>query len=68
LVATRQTEAHARHPQVLVALGHDPLDLDTLQRRTGLNTADLSIALTELELDGRIAVLPDGRFQRLDTN
>jgi DNA processing protein len=50
---------------ILVALGHDPCDLDTLAARTGLGVDSLLVQLLPLELDGRIAALPGGRFQRL---
>jgi DNA processing protein len=46
------------------ALGHDPTTLDALQARTGLATAELNARLLELELDGRVARLPGGLFQR----
>lgn len=52
------------HP-LLHALGHDPLHLDALQARTGLDTATLQAQLLELELAGHIARLDDGRFQQL---
>lgn len=53
---------------LLVALGHDPCDFDTLSQRTGLPVGSLQSRLSELELEGRIACLPGGRFQRLPTN
>ncbi len=49
---------------VLQALGHDPLGLDELQARTGLDTARLQARLLDLELDGRVARLPGGLLQR----
>ena len=52
------------HP-VLDALGFDPLHLDAIQARCGLETAALQTQLVELELQGRIARLDDGRYQRL---
>lgn len=52
------------HP-VLEALGFDPLHLDALQARCGLDTATLQAQLLELELAARVARLDDGRFQRL---
>lgn len=52
------------HP-VLEALGFDPLHLDAIQARCGLDTADLQAQLLELELAARVARLDDGRFQRL---
>lgn len=49
---------------VLLALGHDPTDADTLQTRSGLAAEHLNAALTQLELDGLIVRLADGRWQR----
>jgi len=54
----------AAHP-VLDALGYDPLPFDTLQARCGLDTAELQAQLLQLELEGRIARLDGGSFQRL---
>lgn len=51
---------------VLVALGGDPCDLDTLASRTGLAADTLLAQLLPLELDGRVAQLPGGRYQRLN--
>jgi len=51
---------------VLVALGGDPADLDTLAARTGLPAEALLAQLLPLELDGRVAQLPGGRYQRLN--
>lgn len=53
------------HADLLAALGFDPVSLDTLQARTGLETAGLQVALLELELEGRVARLPGGWFQRV---
>src|SRR5687767_14217729 len=49
---------------LLAAMGYDPVDLDQLQARTGWPTAQLSSRLLELELQGRVARLPGGRYQR----
>ncbi len=49
---------------VLEALGHDPVTLDALMARTGLGAPDLNARLLEMELDGRVARLPGGLFQR----
>jgi DNA processing protein len=51
---------------VMVALGGDPCDLDTLAARTGLAADALLARLLPLELEGRVAPLPGGRFQRLN--
>ena len=50
---------------LLQALGYDPSGLDALQARTGLDTAVLQVQLLELELDGQVARLPGGLFQRI---
>ena len=50
---------------VLAALGYDPMGLDALIARTGMDASTLQVALLELELDGRIARLPGGLFQRI---
>jgi DNA processing protein len=50
---------------LLRALGWDPMGLDALQARTGMDTATLQARLLEHELAGDVARLPGGRFQRL---
>ncbi len=52
---------------LLNCLGFDPVSLDALQARTGLGTASLQAQLMTLELDGLVARLPGGLFQRLVT-
>ena len=49
---------------VLDALGHDSATLDAIGARTGLPAAALAARLLELELDGRVARLPGGLYQR----
>ena len=49
---------------LLSALGHDPVTLDALLARTGESAATLNARLLELELDGRVARLPGGLYQR----
>lgn len=50
---------------LLKALGFDPVGLDALQARTGLDIAHLQAQLMGLELDGHVARLPGGLFQRI---
>ncbi len=50
---------------VLAAIGHDPVDLDTLALRLNLEAGQLSAALLELELAQDIERLPGNRYQRL---
>jgi DNA processing protein len=49
---------------LLAALGHDPVTLDALGARTGWSVSALNVRLLELELDGQVARLPGGLFQR----
>ena len=50
---------------LLVHLGHDPVNIDTLAARCGLTVETLSAKLLTLELEGRVAQLPGNRYQRL---
>jgi DNA processing protein len=50
---------------LLTALGFDPVGLDALQARCSMDTGDLQAQLMALELDGRVARLPGGLFQRM---
>jgi DNA processing protein len=46
-------------------LGHDPVTLDQLAARSGLTVGELSAMLLSWELQGRVAQLPGGFFQRI---
>ncbi len=50
---------------LLTAMAFDPCGVDELAARTGLTADALSVMLLNLELDGRIACLPGGRYQQL---
>ena len=50
---------------LLQALGYDPVGLDALQARTGIDTPRLQAQLMALELQGQVARLPGGLFQRI---
>jgi DNA processing protein len=52
---------------LLHALGFDPVGLDALIGRTGLPAATLQARLLALEMDGQVARLPGGLFQRVAT-
>ncbi len=56
--------AAAAADPLLDALGHDPTTLDALTARTGWPAAELQARLLQLELEGRVARLPGGLFQR----
>jgi DNA processing protein len=49
---------------LLAALGHDPATLDALVARCGWPPEQLAARLLELELDGHVARLPGGLYQR----
>ena len=50
---------------VLAAMGFDPVSIDALLERLKLPTDQLVARVTELELDGAIASMPGGKYQRL---
>jgi DNA processing protein len=50
---------------LLEAMGFDPVSLDALQTRTGLDTPSLQVQLMTLELQGRVTRLPGGLFQQM---
>ncbi len=50
---------------LLAAMGHDPVSLEALVTITGLTVETLSAKLLALELEGRVAQLPGGRYQQL---
>jgi DNA processing protein len=55
----------AAHAALLEALGHDPVDTDTLAVRTGIPVGRLAGALLALELAGHIERLPGALIQRI---
>ena len=63
----RTTGMDALEDAVLQALGFDATGLDALVARTGIDAAALQVRLLELELDGQVARLPGGLFQRMGT-
>ena len=52
------------HP-IFTHLGFDPLDIDSLSQRSGLTIEALSAILLQLELDGQVATLAGGMYQRI---
>ena len=50
--------------RVLALIAHEPVDIDTLAAQAGLTVDALYAILLPLELDGLLARLPGGRFQR----
>ncbi len=51
---------------ILAAIGHSPADGDTIAARSGLSASTVLATLTALELAGRVAALPGGRYQRIE--
>jgi DNA processing protein len=51
---------------LLAQMGHDPVDVDSLCSRAGMSAEQVSSELLRLELDGRVAALPGGLYQRLE--
>jgi DNA processing protein len=52
------------HP-LLACLGGEPVDVDTLVQRSGLTCDRVCAMLLELELEGNVASLPGGLYQRI---
>jgi DNA processing protein len=50
---------------LLGAMGFDPVSLDAMQARTGLDTAQLQARLMALELERNVVRLPGGLFLRM---
>ena len=50
---------------LLAHLGYDHCDIDTLCARSGLTADVVSAMLLQLELDGKVARLPGGQYQRV---
>jgi len=59
--AARNVEEHV----LLKSIGFDPVDLDTICARAGLTAEKASAMLLELELDGIVAKISGGRYQRV---
>ena len=51
---------------LLAHMGHDPVDVDSLCGRAGMSADQVTAELLRLELEGRIAALPGGLYQRLE--
>lgn len=50
---------------ILSALGHDPITMDALIIATGLSAEQLSSQLMMLELEGKVATVSGGQYQRI---
>lgn len=63
--AAQPEQVAADESGLLADLGFDPVSLDSLCARTGWGAAELQARLLELELEGHVARLPGGLFQRV---
>jgi DNA processing protein len=54
------------HDPLLDAMGHAPISIEQMAQRTGLDAAKLAAHLSRLEIEGRIAALAGGWFQRVE--
>ena len=65
VAAAQPAPAATGESGLLADLGFDPVSLDSLCARTGYGPAELQARLLELELEGHVARLPGGLFQRV---
>ena len=64
-IADSGTHTSGSDAPLLQYMGYDAFDMDTLAQRSGLTAEALSAMLLELELEGKVARLPGGRYQRV---
>ncbi len=57
--------SRAQDRTLLAALGHDPVDIDTLAQRLGCEPGSVAADLLVLELQHAVERLPGNRYQRL---
>ncbi|HWI84035.1 DNA-processing protein DprA [Ramlibacter sp.] len=65
--ATDEPGEREPESELLAALGFDPVSFDALVARTGMAPAVLQARLLECELQGHVARLPGGLFQRIES-
>lgn len=64
--AGRSADPRDQAGGLLQHMGHDPVDVDSLCARTEMPAHEVTSELLRLELDGRVAALPGGFYQRLE--
>ncbi len=64
-VGTAVATATPEEARILAALGGDPVAVDRLVEHTGMSSDIVTATLTGLELDGRVAPIAGGLWQRL---
>ena len=60
-----ETADESGKDELFAAMGYDPVHPDSLAQSLGLPAADVYARLLELELDGQIAAMTGGRYQRI---
>jgi DNA processing protein len=61
----RAGELDKEYEMLLDALGFEPATIDSLVARTGLPSESIASMLLILELEGRVAAIPGGRYGRI---
>lgn len=59
------SSAAESYQPLLASMGFEPVNIDDLVARSGLTSNNVCAMLLRMELDGRIAPLPGGMYQRL---
>ena len=62
---TNPDELDQDHANLLEKMGYDPISIDQLVQHCGLTAEEVSSMLLIMELEGRVAALPGGFYQRL---
>jgi DNA processing protein len=61
-----QARGAANSDPLLEAMGHAPVTMDEIAQRIGSDAASLAASLTRLEIEGHVAALAGGLFQRIE--
>lgn len=64
-IASLPPHVSDRNEGLLLHIGYDPCNIDDVTARSGLTADTVSAMLLELELEGKVAVLPGGLYQRM---
>jgi DNA processing protein len=62
---TKSAEPRKTGDHLLDAMGATPISLDEIARRTGEAASAIAAGLTRLQIEGRIAAIAGGFYQRL---
>ncbi len=65
IIQSSTSENDVGDTPLLSHMGYDAVAMDTLIQRSGLTSEQVSAMLLSLELDGQVASLPGGLYQRL---